>query len=92
MPHMWGHRDVDAGRGTLLLGKVLPVAYLMGSSIRTQDQTEVGRGQASTRLSPEPCISTGAISLDVSVSSTSRDLLSVVDIFQSSHSGKDCVP
>ena len=45
-----GHRDVDAGQGTLLLGKVLLV------SIRVQEQSEIGRGQLCTRLSPEPCI------------------------------------
>ena len=34
-----GHRDVDAGQGTLPLGKVLLVAYLVESSIRVQEQS-----------------------------------------------------
>ena len=34
VPHRGGHRDVDAGQGTVLLGKVLLVAYLMEHSIR----------------------------------------------------------
>ena len=38
MPHR-GHRDIDAGEGTLLLGKVLLTAYLMESSIRVQEQS-----------------------------------------------------
>ena len=43
VPHIMegGHRDVDAGQGTLLLGKVLLVVYLM-SPIRVR----IGRGQS----------------------------------------------
>ena len=50
-----GHRDIDAGQDTLLLGKVALVD-LMESSIRVQEESEIGRGQLSTRLFPEPCI------------------------------------
>ena len=42
---MGGHRDVDAGQGTLLLGKVLLVAYyVMESSVRAQGQSATEGG------------------------------------------------
>ena len=41
-PKRGGHRDVDAGQGALLLGKVLLVAYLMESSnYRAQEQRAI---------------------------------------------------
>ena len=67
------HRDVDAGQSALLLGKVLLVAYLMESSIRVQEQNEIGRGQLNTRLSPQPCI---FIRVRSSVTIIARDMIS----------------
>ena len=39
-----GHKGVDAGQGTLLLGKVFLSAYLMESSIRVQEQSATEGG------------------------------------------------
>ena len=75
--HRGKHRDVDAGQGTLLPGKFLLVAYLMENSIKVQEQSEIGRGQLSTRLFPKPGIFTRVRSIETcSVATVARHVIS----------------
>ena len=64
------YRDVDAGQGTLLLGIVLLVGYIMESSNRVQEQSAT-RGDSRVPDCPlNQICSTINNLLDVSVTST----------------------
>ena len=71
-------RDVDAGQGTLLLGIVFLLAYLMESSIRVQEQSATGRGSRVPGCPLNHVFSYVYNLLDVSVTSMPRALILVV--------------
>ena len=93
VPPSGGHREADAGQGTLPLGEVLIVDYLMESSNRVPEQSEIERVQLSTRLPPGPCIFMHVRSTETFplLRSTSNDLIHVGRICLFFHTGT-CTP